>query len=80
MGLFKYEQCRRFLNRDILDILFLTRFMVSFADVLKTQKKKLKKRRAGTSLGGPVVTNPPADAGDTGSIPGPGRSHLPRGH
>ena len=27
---------------------------------------------------GPVVKNPPANAGDTGSIPGPGRSHMPR--
>ena len=26
--------------------------------------------------GGSVVKNPPANAGDTGSIPGPGRSHL----
>ena len=26
--------------------------------------------------GGPVVQNPPADAGDIGSIPGPGRFHL----
>jgi len=25
-----------------------------------------------------VVKNPPASAGDTGSIPGPGRSHMPR--
>ena len=25
-----------------------------------------------------VVKNPPANAGDTGSITGPGRSHLPR--
>ena len=63
------HQCRRFLNRDILDILFLTRFMVSFADVLKTQKKKLKKRRAGTSLGGPVVKTLPSRAGGAGSIP-----------
>ena len=29
------------------------------------------------SLGGSVVQNPPANAGDTGSIPGPGRSHVP---
>ena len=29
--------------------------------------------------GGPVVKNPPANAGDTGSIPGPGRSHIPQG-
>ena len=28
--------------------------------------------------GGPVVKNPPASAGDTGSIPGPGRFHMPR--
>ena len=28
--------------------------------------------------GGTVVKNPPANAGDTGSSPGLGRSHLPR--
>ena len=28
--------------------------------------------------GGAVVRNPPANAGDTGSSPGPGRSHMPR--
>ena len=28
---------------------------------------------------GPVVKNPPANAGDMGSIPGLGRSHMPRG-
>ena len=27
--------------------------------------------------GGAVVKNPPAKAGDTGSSPGPGRSHMP---
>ena len=27
--------------------------------------------------GGAVVKNSPANAGDTGSIPGPGRSHMP---
>ena len=26
--------------------------------------------------GGPVVKKPPANAGDTGLIPGPGRSHM----
>ena len=29
-------------------------------------------------LGGAVVENPPANAGDTGSSPGLGRSHMPR--
>ena len=28
--------------------------------------------------GGTVVKNPPANAGDTGSSPGPGGSHMPR--
>ena len=28
--------------------------------------------------GGAVVKNRPANAGDTGSGPGPGRSHMPR--
>ena len=28
--------------------------------------------------GGAVVKNPPANAGDTGSIPGLGRSHMPQ--
>ena len=27
--------------------------------------------------GGAAVKNPPANAGDTGSSPGPGRSHMP---
>ena len=27
---------------------------------------------------GPLVKNPPANAGDSGSIPGPGRSRLPQ--
>ena len=29
-------------------------------------------------LGGTVVKNPPADAADRGSTPGPGESHRPR--
>ena len=31
-------------------------------------------------LGGPVVKNPPCNAGDTSSIPGLGRSHVPGGN
>ena len=29
--------------------------------------------------GGPVIKNPPANAGDIGSIPCLGRSHMPQG-
>ena len=34
------------------------------------------KKRGGGFPGGAVVKNPPANAGDTGSSPGPGRSHM----
>ena len=37
-------------------------------------------REAEGSPGGSVVKNLPASAGDTGSIPGPGRSHVPGGN
>ena len=37
-------------------------------------------RRDGGFPAGPVVKNPPANAGDTGSSPGPGGSHVPRGN
>ena len=36
------------------------------------------KKEAGDFPGGAVVKNLPANAGDTGSSPGPGRSHMPR--
>ena len=37
----------------------------------------LKETVGGDFPGGPVVKNPPANAGDIGSIPGPGRFHTP---
>ena len=43
--------------------------------------KVLKIKAKTTELdfpGGAVVKNPPANAGDTGSSPGPGRSHMPQ--
>ena len=41
------------------------------------QRKQLKKKSWGFP-GGSVVKNPPANAGDTCSIPGLGRLHMPR--
>ena len=38
----------------------------------------LKKKKLLGFPGGAVVENLPANAGDTGSSPGPGRSHMPR--
>ena len=37
-----------------------------------------KKKRGWDFPGGAVVKNPSANAGDTGLIPGPGKSHMPR--
>ena len=41
-------------------------------------KKRQIKRRDRGFPGGAVVENLPANAGDTGSSPGLGRSHMPR--
>ena len=49
----------------------------SFIRLLYNKEQIWKK----TVLGfpdGTVVKNPPANAGETGSSPGPGRSHMPR--
>ena len=41
-------------------------------------KPVIQKERTQGFPGGAVVESPPADAGDTGSCPGAGRSHVPR--
>ena len=51
---------------------------IKFTNVHKrTEKEKDKKIFLGFP-GGAEVENLPANAGDTGSSPGPGRSHMPR--
>ena len=48
--------------------------------VLETKTwKALSKRKKEDFPGGPVIKNPPADAGDEGLIPGQGRFHMPWG-
>ena len=42
------------------------------------REKDAVKTVLGDFPGGAVVKNPPANAGDTGLSPGPGRSHMPR--
>ena len=42
------------------------------------QPSTLKKKKSLGFPGGAVVENLPANAGDTGSGPGLGRSHMPR--
>ena len=43
------------------------------------KKKKKDENYLWDFPGGPVVKKMPARAGDMGSIPGPGRSHMPQG-
>ena len=45
-------------------------------NVMKQNKINIKNLLNQHFSGGPVVKNPPCNAGDTGSIPGPGRSHM----
>ena len=48
-------------------------------ELKKTKTKLLKKKIYFRGFpGGAVIKNLPANAGDTGSSPGPGRSHMPR--
>jgi len=44
---------------------------------MRIENNKSKTR---DSPGGPVVKKLPVNAGDMGSIPGPGRSHMPLGN
>ena len=50
-------------------------FMFFLLELFSMNKTKAT---SGDFPGGSVLKNPPANAGDTGSSPGPGRSHMPR--
>ena len=52
------------------------KFVCLFSIAIFIQHVSLK-YRAMDFPGGAVVKNPPANAGDTGLSPGPGRSHMP---
>ena len=46
---------------------------------MEVHRKYVKLKEAVRDFpGGTEVKNPPASAGDTGSSPAPGRSHMPR--
>lgn len=48
--------------------------------VLRQQDSHILKNGTGDFLGSTVFKNPPANEGDTNSIPGPGRFHTPQGN
>ena len=45
---------------------------------MKTHCGRMNNKTFRDFPGGTVVKNPPANAGDMGLSPGPGRSHMPR--
>ena len=53
-------------------------FVRNVPDLLKPDVQGAKKLLRGGFPAGAVVENLPANAGDTGSSPGLGRSHMPR--
>ena len=54
-------------------------YLFKWAGIFRRTKKRIEIRSGNWGFpGGAVVKNPPASAGDTGSSPGPGRSHMPR--
>ena len=46
------------------------------AGYARSVTSQFKKKECRDFPGGTVVKNPPANAGDMDSIPGPGRSHM----
>ena len=70
------EEFDRFVNLQILRWLLCTYIEHTFLEMLKNYSLYLKSSHKGFP-GGSVVKNPPANAGDTGSIPDPERSHMP---
>ena len=54
--------------------------MICLVCELYLNKAVFKKEEYEDFSGGPVVKNPPANAGDMGSISAPGRSHMLQGN
>ena len=47
-------------------------------EIIKIRSEINEKEMKEGFPGGAVVKNPPANTGDMGSSPGPGRSHMPQ--
>ena len=65
----------------IMNSKFLIYLLPSKCVVHHHQKNKVAEENLETPKdfpGGAVVKNPPANAGDKGLSPGPGRSHMPQ--
>ena len=63
-------------NINLICYDFRVLLLETVRDKLRTNFASIKKYEG--FRGGSVVENPPANAGDMGSCPGLGRSHMPR--
>ena len=68
-----YDSWCNYITENLSDLPNITQYRVevNFDSAIYVQK-------SGGFPGGAVVENPPANAGDTGSSPGLGRSHMPQ--
>ena len=66
----KWKEPKFPLTEEWINKMWYTHIMESYCSI----------KRNGDFPGGAVVKNPPANAGDTGSSPGLGRSHMPWGN
>ena len=69
------KRCSKSLTTREMEIKTIMRFIT-----LHQSKWLLSKNPQTDFFGGPAVKNPPANAREMHSIPGPGRSHMPWGN
>ena len=62
----------------IYNSVIVSKFMELCISHCNPSLEHFTKKNPGGFPGGAVVENPPANAADTGSSPGLGRSHMPR--
>ena len=67
-----------YVRKPFLLLLMLSVIHNNFVNSAVVNQNETLKNDIWGSPGGPVVESVPADAGDTGSCPGPGRFHVPR--
>ena len=67
------------MKKTVIVIIFVVQMAFYNICMLGLKKIYFKKKKPNLDFpGGAVVKNPPANAGDTGSSPGLGRSHMPQ--
>ena len=75
----QYKRQNQEISTDsILLPIYIDLTPISPSNVLYGKRKKINKKGPRGFPGGAVVKNLPANAGDTGSSPGLGGSHMPR--